>query len=68
MRHKTRAIATSSFPVQRIVEDRSGNTSTVAGSALPQTKHIPMQLARVTARTDRGRGVQLHREAWALLA
>ena len=33
----------------------------IAGSALPQTKHIPMQLASVAARTDRR--VQLHREA-----
>ena len=64
MRHKTRAIATSSLPVQRIVEDCSRRTNS-GGSAFPQTKHIPMQLARIAAKTDLG--VQLHREVWPII-
>ena len=38
----------------------------IAGSALPQTKHILMQLACVAATTDRG--VLLHCKAWAIHA
>ena len=60
--HKSQAIATSSLPVQCIVEYCSWRQ--VADLALPKLS-IQMQLACVAARPDRG--IQQHHEAWPII-